>query len=981
MFDKVRKYLAGKDVFVSYSREDGEVYASNLAIRLADRGLTCFLDQYAGEANQAIPRGVLRELDRASMLVLVGSPRAAKSGAVRQEVASFVPSGRPVCPITFSPEEGRADFGDLLPGLAFAEQSADDLGAGLPTDDVLDRVEATAGFQRQATRQRRATRLVGLTLAAFVFALGVVGVGIFTAKRELDQASVELEQVQVRVSNANLVARAQEQADVVEANAILASAEPAVAPNAQALQYVHRLSQTRMPTWVLPTNDIYHLAFHPERALLLTKGESTSLWDAREKHLLREFAKTESARFMNNPRFLQLIDESKRLQIFDLDELKVVASLAIPKLPGSVEVKSTRRGTFLLVVTQEHGETRFEWVTSNVGNDIPWEVADHRTIRGTALDVHLRKGGIVRALTYTGNDRVWYWNLTTGASMPLPEISPTATSRIHPDRELVVSAFGNTIDLWDASGMAAKRLARKKLPGDEETEALFFHDIRGEAIAVADRLWRLSTDDPFELEAFAESRDGQTLIVDPDGEALLQITHRDEVKTWSFDTRLDHLVAHYATVESAEFMARRNRLVTSTAASDIFIWDFEKPESTIYAKGPRYLVEKLHHPGAPRIAAHPRLNLIASWSTKDPRARLWDMDTGAAPFKVSSGSSLAVFSPDGQHFADLNTGTIYKLGLPPTAEFELPGLEGARMARYSPDGKFVAAEHELRNDNTVARLSLWEVATKHLWWSIELDEHPLHFSFDSQNAVLAVVGKDEIRQFAVARAASFSHYALPKDSTLFFGNPSDGAAQCFTQPEDYDVVTVWAPNFPAKLPEYKHSTGFLGCSVDERRRILALLDSDLVVHFRNPEDPEKILRPPVDLSKELQDFYDVSFRFGPRGEHLVFEDVTKSLLVPLTSSGPAKEMDGAIALATDGPWIAQQSSEGLRLLARSASQPDVTLWEGGGNSVFSPRGDYLLTQSYDSSGREDVDLFSLRWRDLIGYLATRGTQLKVGADN
>src|SRR5215475_843629 len=83
--ERTIRYLIGRDVFVSYAHHDGTLYAANLARQLGSLGLSCFLDQFSSEPESTIPRRVLSQLRRASMLVVVGSDAALQSKAVDQE--------------------------------------------------------------------------------------------------------------------------------------------------------------------------------------------------------------------------------------------------------------------------------------------------------------------------------------------------------------------------------------------------------------------------------------------------------------------------------------------------------------------------------------------------------------------------------------------------------------------------------------------------------------------------------------------------------------------------------------------------------------------------------------------------------------------------------------------------------------------------------------------------------------------------------
>src|SRR5579862_6228309 len=94
----VRRWV-GEDVFISYSRIDGALYAVGLANALAELGFTCFLDQWTSPRGSALPSLVLRALRRCHILVLVGTPAALSSPFVSHEVEFFARTDRPIVPI------------------------------------------------------------------------------------------------------------------------------------------------------------------------------------------------------------------------------------------------------------------------------------------------------------------------------------------------------------------------------------------------------------------------------------------------------------------------------------------------------------------------------------------------------------------------------------------------------------------------------------------------------------------------------------------------------------------------------------------------------------------------------------------------------------------------------------------------------------------------------------------------------------------
>ena len=83
--EKVRSFLRGDDVFISYARLDSTGYATALADRLSQKGFLCFLDQYGTDINDQLPLSLKLKLRRSTVLVLIGSLAAVKSKPIRDE--------------------------------------------------------------------------------------------------------------------------------------------------------------------------------------------------------------------------------------------------------------------------------------------------------------------------------------------------------------------------------------------------------------------------------------------------------------------------------------------------------------------------------------------------------------------------------------------------------------------------------------------------------------------------------------------------------------------------------------------------------------------------------------------------------------------------------------------------------------------------------------------------------------------------------
>src|SRR6185295_1394117 len=82
---RAQRFFFGDDVFVSYARHDSD-YALALADELTRQSLSCFLDQWGTPPGIELPPEVVERLKKSTMLVLVGTGRAAASENVMKEV-------------------------------------------------------------------------------------------------------------------------------------------------------------------------------------------------------------------------------------------------------------------------------------------------------------------------------------------------------------------------------------------------------------------------------------------------------------------------------------------------------------------------------------------------------------------------------------------------------------------------------------------------------------------------------------------------------------------------------------------------------------------------------------------------------------------------------------------------------------------------------------------------------------------------------
>jgi WD40 repeat protein len=192
--DRILAPALGDDIFISYSRQDGLVYAIGLAAELAARRFSCRIDLWGTDPARTIPKKLKRDLRRSSMLVLVATSGAAESVHVAEEMAEFSKTGRVIIPIGFegvrfadgvlkgrsikqvsaSPAEpSSALWAQSIQGLPVAIEDSGALLTGKPSTSVVSRIEGSVAFQKKDVRLRKIAKIVGVALLILLTAIAI----------------------------------------------------------------------------------------------------------------------------------------------------------------------------------------------------------------------------------------------------------------------------------------------------------------------------------------------------------------------------------------------------------------------------------------------------------------------------------------------------------------------------------------------------------------------------------------------------------------------------------------------------------------------------------------------------------------------------------------------------------------------------------------------------------------------------------------
>lgn len=169
------KFVFGYDVFISYARLDGSSYAEALCNELSSSAAPR-IDLQETRPNQRLPLLLKAAIALSKVLVVVGTPAAAKSEHVSEEVATFTAlSDGPVVLIQLSHPVGDTNWRAGVPGVPYiVEADTSASSANQPSLLVIRRILGSVGFWKRS-RRLSAAALCGLAITS------VLGTSVYTA--------------------------------------------------------------------------------------------------------------------------------------------------------------------------------------------------------------------------------------------------------------------------------------------------------------------------------------------------------------------------------------------------------------------------------------------------------------------------------------------------------------------------------------------------------------------------------------------------------------------------------------------------------------------------------------------------------------------------------------------------------------------------------------------------------------------------------
>lgn len=191
ILNSAMRFIAGEDIFVSYSRADAVTYAQSLANELSKRDFVCYLDQWGSQPGEELPAGLKLTLWRSTVLVVVGSTGATRSTAVRDEIEIFLKTKRTLIPISIDGALEQASWFAKVSGLALSKDSGNALLSGEPSESIVNRIDKSFQFSRRREKTRRAVYVTLGLIAVLLSLTGVaVALGLIKTARAQDQQRI-----------------------------------------------------------------------------------------------------------------------------------------------------------------------------------------------------------------------------------------------------------------------------------------------------------------------------------------------------------------------------------------------------------------------------------------------------------------------------------------------------------------------------------------------------------------------------------------------------------------------------------------------------------------------------------------------------------------------------------------------------------------------------------------------------------------------
>ncbi len=713
---------------------------------------------------------IRRALEESRYLIVLGSPHSAASAPVNMEVEHFLKThdgdtslvvpvivggdltgegpDAALCPALRALGDAliNRNLPTMVPDAVTAEQDAWEQGFVSLVSYLLSLERTALGdhIQRETKRQASVLRRWLVAVGMLTVIAGVLGLLTFKAKREVEQANVEIVEKSQAVRKANDVIVQRNKAVETANREIAAKNDEIVAKNKINLENLHEASMADYSVAVQRIekesrwrDGVAHLAraldWEPGNGLAAARLYSGIVLDAPNKvdnlrQVFRHKNSVLNASF--SPDGTRIVTASKdyTAQIWDAATGQPLGKPMQHKY-GVTSASFSPDGSRILTASEDWTDDERS-VARKTGEARLWDA-----VTGQMMGAPMRHDDPVKRASFSpdgtrivtasqdGTARIW--DAMTGRPLGAPmrhELAVTTASFSPDGTRIVTASIDYTARVWNAS--TGKPLGEPiRHTRYEVSSASFSPD--GQRIVTASgdhfaRIWDAATGKPLAAPMHHDHMLNGA-VFSPDGTRIVTACWDDTARLWDAATGkpLGNPMKHENRVTSAAFSPDGRRIITASADHSARIWDSATGQP---------LSEPMAHVGEVNGASFsPDGTRIVTTGDAmeigDPGdARLWDATVGKTPGEpMRHGRAVrdACFSPDGTRIVTASWDKTARLWAVTTGQpvgEPMRHDEPVNTARFSFDGtrivtaggtRGVAADSE--TDSGAARL--WDVAT------------------------------------------------------------------------------------------------------------------------------------------------------------------------------------------------------------------------------------------------------------------------------